>query len=129
MLPDSSRTAGAPGISEPDDLELTRTRDQLVVDGTRDAVLAYRSYRAADLSKRLATSLEKFSGRILLILGGGDIGAQTFKYTASLSFKWRRLLSAKRVKVLELPGANHSLRRQEWRDQAASWTLDWLKEF
>ena len=91
--------------------------------------MAYRSYRAADLSKRLAISLEKFSGRVLLILGGGDIGAQTFKYTASLSFKWRRLLSAKRVKVLELPGANHSLKRPEWRDQAASWTLDWLNEF
>jgi len=129
MLSGRCGTAEAPGIPQSDDLDLITTRDQLVVDGTRDAVMAYRSYRAADLSKRLAISLEKFSGRVLLILGGGDIGAQTFKYTASLSFKWRRLLSAKRVKVLELPGANHSLKRPEWRDQAASWTLDWLNEF
>jgi alpha-beta hydrolase superfamily lysophospholipase len=112
------------GSQEPDrDLG---TAEQPTALGNEDAVLAYRSYRSPDLSKRLARSLEKFEGKVLIILGGGDVGAQTFKYTASLSFQWRRLLSEKRVTVLELPGANHSLRRREWREQAASWTLDWL---
>lgn len=90
---------------------------------------AYQSYRAPDISKRMAASLETFKGRLLVILGGGDVGARTFKVTTSMSLRWRRLLSAPRVRVLELPEANHSLRRSQWREQAAAWTLAWLKEF
>jgi uncharacterized protein len=124
--PAHSAATESTGGSREADRDLGRT-EQLTAFGNEDAVVAYRSYRAPDLSKRLARSLEKFEGKVLMILGGGDVGAQTFKYTASLSFQWRRLLSAKRVTVLELPGANHSLRRREWREQAASWTLDWLQ--
>lgn len=89
---------------------------------------AYRSYRVPDISKRLAASLGEFTGRVLVILSGKDTGAQAFKHTTSLSFRWRRLLSAKRVRSHELPEANHSLRRPEWRQQAAAYTLDWLRQ-
>ncbi|MGA8763572.1 MAG: hypothetical protein WB562_11965, partial [Candidatus Sulfotelmatobacter sp.] len=67
-------------------------------------------------------------GRVLVILSGKDTGAQAFKHTASLSWRWRRLLSAKRVQSYELPEANHSLRRPEWRKQATAYTIDWLRD-
>ena len=88
---------------------------------------AYRSYRASDISKRLANSLREFNGRVLVILSGRDAGAQAFKQTASLSLHWRQILSSKRVRTEELPAANHSLRRPEWREAAAAHTLHWLK--
>jgi len=31
------------------------------------------------------------------------------------------------VQSHELPEANHSLRRPEWRAQAAAWTIEWLR--
>lgn len=88
---------------------------------------AYRSYRASDISKRLANSLREFNGRVLVILSGKDAGAQAFKRTAWLSLRWRQILSSKRVRTEELPAANHSLRRPEWRDAAAARTLQWLR--
>jgi exosortase A-associated hydrolase 1 len=88
---------------------------------------AYSSYRVSNLSKRLVDSLEKFDGQILLILSGQDTGSRAFKHAASISPRWRRLLSAARVQSHELPDANHSLRRREWREQAATWTVDWMR--
>ena len=108
--------------------ELTPAGDLSGMWGTETAVKAYRSYRSPDMSRRLAGSLEKFKGKVLMILGGGDVGARTFKVTTSMSLQWRRLLSASRVRLLELPEANHSLRRPQWRQQAAAWTIEWLKE-
>jgi alpha-beta hydrolase superfamily lysophospholipase len=89
---------------------------------------AYASYRAPNLSRRLADKLEEFEGQILLILSGNDTGSKAFKHSASISLRWRRILSAPRVQSRELPEANHSLRRPEWRAQAAAWTLDWFRE-
>jgi alpha-beta hydrolase superfamily lysophospholipase len=128
-LPHGSRSHRAPKLgsdyaSEPD----LAISDLSAAAGVEAAIRAYRSYRAPDMSKRLAASLEKFPGRVLLILGGGDVGARTFKITTRMSLRWRRLLSARRVTILDLPGANHSLRLPQWRNQAAAWTLDWLKE-
>ena len=88
---------------------------------------AYASYRVANLSKRLADNLGQFKGNILLILSGKDTGSQAFKHIASISPQWRRLLSAPRVRSHELPESNHSLRRPEWRAQAAAWTMEWVR--
>ena len=89
---------------------------------------AYASYRVPNLSRRLADNLEKFKGGILLILSGQDPGSRAFKHAASISLRWRRLLSAPRVKTHELAESNHSLRRPEWRTQAAAWTIAWMRE-
>jgi exosortase A-associated hydrolase 1 len=88
---------------------------------------AYASYRVPNLSKRLAEKLEEFNGGVLLVLSGKDTGSQAFKHAASISLRWRRLLSAPRVQTRELPESNHSLRRPEWRTQAAAWTMEWLQ--
>jgi uncharacterized protein len=97
--------------------------------GTSAVRRAYCSYRVPDLSRRLAANLEEFKGHVLFIFSGRDPGAQAFKRTASISLRWRRLLLAPRVQTRNLPEANHSLRRPEWRAQAAAWTLGWLQTF
>jgi len=111
------------GLTGPfDDLAASMNLEATAVDQ------AYDSYRVAGLSKRLAEALEIFQGRVLLILSGGDTGAQAFKRMASISWKWRQLLVQSRVESHELPEANHSLRRPEWRGQVADWTVNWLRE-
>jgi uncharacterized protein len=97
--------------------------------GTTAVYRAYCSYRAPDLSKRLVASLARFSGNVLFIFSGADSGSRHFKRVASISPRWRRVLSSARVQTHDLADANHSLRRPEWRAQAAKWTLDWLKTF
>jgi uncharacterized protein len=90
---------------------------------------AYASYRAADVSQRLAASLAQFKGRVLFILSGEDQISRTFSRVALITPGWRRALSSARVETRDLAEANHSLRRPEWRTQAADWTLEWLKAF
>jgi exosortase A-associated hydrolase 1 len=90
---------------------------------------AYASYRAPDLSKRLAAKLAQFKGRVLFIFSGKDDVSRAFKRIASISPRWRRVFSSARVQTRVLPEANHSLRRPEWRAKAADWTLEWLRTF
>jgi exosortase A-associated hydrolase 1 len=127
----SSTTSTTPPVAEgsrtnrgdePDDADISAPRANAAVDR------AYASYRVPDLSKRLAEKLEEFRGGILLILSGKDTGSQAFKHAASISLRWRRLLSASRVQTRELPESNHSLRHPEWRAQAAAWTMEWMRE-
>lgn len=133
-IPSKRGSASSPGIDHLEvnqsvDADLAGAPDFSPMAGTEGVVNAYQSYRAPDISKRMAASLQKFKGKVLVILGGGDVGARTFKVTTSMSLRWRRLLSAERVRVLDLPEANHSLRLPQWREQAAAGTLAWLKEF
>jgi exosortase A-associated hydrolase 1 len=128
--------ASLPGLSDESRLgvnasEAAEDAGQFDISSSRASAAvnrAYASYRAPNLSKRLADALEKFDGGILLILSGQDPGSRAFKHAASISLRWRRLLSAERVRIHDLPESNHSLRRPEWRAQAAAWTLDWVRE-
>jgi len=90
---------------------------------------AYASYRAPDVSQRLAASLAQFKGHVLFIFSGEDQISRAFRRVASISPRWRRAFSSARVETRDLPEANHSLRRPEWRAQAADWTLEWLRTF
>ncbi|HOW75846.1 MAG TPA: hydrolase 1, exosortase A system-associated [Candidatus Competibacteraceae bacterium] len=81
----------------------------------------------AALPERMAESWRRFSGSILLILSGDDLTAAEFRDTTNASRYWRRLLARPQVTLRELPEANHTFSRREWRDQAAAWTREWLK--
>lgn len=85
------------------------------------------SGQAMTLPQRMADSLERFRGRVLVILSGNDLTAQEFEGVVGRSQRWRRLLADPRVSRLNLPGANHTFSRREWRDQVARWTETWLR--
>ena len=119
---EASRTVQNYDLDAADTPDISAPRANTAVDR------AYASYRVPNLSRRLVEKLEAFEGGILLILSGQDTGSRAFKHAASISLRWRRLLAAPRVQSRELPESNHSLRRPEWRAQAAAWTMDWLRE-
>jgi len=93
---------------------------------TPTATRAHLSYRDPHIVEELHRSIEKFSGKTLLILSGADNNAQSFKDLLEASSKWQALFSPPRVRRHDLPGADHSFRRPQWRQQVESWTLDWL---
>ena len=99
----------------------------------RSALGLVRAARAATpagasvaLPERLLASLERFDGRVLLMLSGADLTAQEFDDQAISSDAWRRLLATPRVTRHRLDQADHTCSRRAWQDQVADWTRDWL---
>ena len=89
---------------------------------------AARPKRQADsLPNRMEHALRRFNGRVLLILSGKDLTADEFRGVVSGSERWKALLADARVTQRELPEANHTFSRREWRDQVARWTTEWMK--
>ena len=81
------------------------------------------------LPDRMEHALRGFRGRVLLILSGNDLTAQEFKDVVAASSRWQRLLSGDRFTRYDLPEANHTFARREWRDRVARWTEAWVKSF
>lgn len=81
------------------------------------------------LPARMLYGVNAFKGHLLFILSGDDLTASEFKDTLSGSRPWRRSLQAARVTRRDLPGANHTFSRREWRDQVTSWTQEWVNSW
>lgn len=81
----------------------------------------------APFTTRMEEGLHRFRGRVLVILSGNDFTAQEFKDLIAGSASWRRLLAHERVTRHDLAAANHTFARGEWRDQVATWTLDFVR--
>jgi exosortase A-associated hydrolase 1 len=79
------------------------------------------------LPDRMAAGLSQFRGPVLLVLSGNDLTAREFEDAVSGSAVWRRLLGLEWVRRHDLPGADHTLSRREWRDQVTDWTIAWAK--
>jgi len=79
------------------------------------------------LPDRMADGFRRFPGKVLFILSGGDFVAQEFKDLAAGSESWQRLLASDRTTRHDLPGANHTFARRDWRDQVERWTESWVK--
>jgi exosortase A-associated hydrolase 1 len=84
---------------------------------------------ADTLPERMAVGLERFGGRVLLILSGNDLTAKEFCDTSDASVRWRRLLASSRITRHELPQATHTFSRREWRDKVAAWTSTWVQSW
>jgi hypothetical protein len=76
---------------------------------------------------RMFMGLQKFKGNVLFILSGNDLTAAEFKNTVTFSRHWRRLLNQSNISIYEIPEANHTFSKREWRDQVSEWTLEWIK--
>jgi exosortase A-associated hydrolase 1 len=76
--------------------------------------------------RRLLDSLQRFHGRILIILSGDDLTAQEFLDVQRRSDAWRTLLAAPRITQLTLARANHTFSRRVWRDEVAQMCIKWI---
>jgi exosortase A-associated hydrolase 1 len=78
---------------------------------------------------RMARGLRNFKRPALLILSGNDLTAREFADFASADPEWRWLGDCQTVCRRELPGADHTFSRTEWRRQVEQLTLTWLKSW
>lgn len=83
---------------------------------------------ASSLPDRMEAALRGFQGSLLLILSGNDLVAQEFNDLAKRSRNWRRMLEDRRVTRHDLPEANHTFARRDWRNQVERWTEAWVKD-
>ncbi len=81
----------------------------------------------APFTERMENGLRRFRGKVLLILSGNDLTAQEFKDFVAGSARWRRLLEAERVTRHDLPAANHTFGRRDWRENVERWTGAWVE--
>ena len=88
-----------------------------------------RSCDLAPLPERMLYGLSHFPGKVLLIISGNDLTAQEFSDLAKGSREWQKLLGSPRVSRFDLPEANHTFSRREWRDQVAVWTKEWIQSW
>lgn len=82
---------------------------------------------AQDLCSRLRTAWQMFRGNALVILSGDDLVAQEFIRATAQPTEWQTILRSDAVKRVDMPEANHTFSRQEWRDQVSEHTLDFLR--
>lgn len=78
------------------------------------------------LPQRMQEGLERFRGKVLLILSGNDLTAREFCDLAAGSAAWQKLLRAPRIEQRNLAAANHTFSRQDWRGQVGAWTAEWM---
>jgi len=86
------------------------------------------SAAAAPLPERMHAALQRFRGKVLVMLSGADLTAQEFAGLPSGSRDWERLLAERRVTRHTLPAADHTCSRREWHEQVVDWTASWLRE-
>lgn len=84
------------------------------------------TFNIAPLPDRMLDGLSRFKGKVLLILSGNDLTAQEFSDLLKGSGKWQRILESVQIQRCDLPEANHTFSRKDWRDQVATWTREWL---
>jgi len=77
--------------------------------------------------ERMEHGLRGFRGKVLLILSGNDLTAREFKDFVAASKHWQDLLAREGVSRHDLPEANHTFARRDWRDQVERWTETWVK--
>jgi exosortase A-associated hydrolase 1 len=85
-----------------------------------------RTCNLAPLPDRMLDGLSRFKGKILLILSGNDLTSQEFSDLLKGSRKWQRILESVQIQRRDLPDANHTFSKKDWRDQVAAWTKEWL---
>ena len=81
------------------------------------------------LPERMRMALEKFNGRVLLILSGQDLTAREFEDVVQSSLAWQKRLHLPTVTQYHLEQANHTFSQQVWRDQVRNWTANWVKSW
>lgn len=77
--------------------------------------------------ERMRRGWQAFAGPSLVILSGDDFTAGEFRQLCASDPAWRRLLEAPAVRSVNLPEANHTFARAEWRAHVEQATLTWLE--
>jgi len=78
------------------------------------------------LIQRMEDALDRFGGRVLLVISGNDLTAAEFVDASMTSKKLQNLLEEERVTIEKLENADHTFSRKVWRDEVSKLTTDWV---
>jgi exosortase A-associated hydrolase 1 len=79
--------------------------------------------------EHLIARMRSFGGRVLVILSGQDLTALAFRDKVMGTRAWQQMVETGRIARRDLPEANHTFARHEWREQIAQWTLEWMMDW
>jgi len=79
------------------------------------------------LPERLREAQTTFRKPTLLILSGQDLTAREYESRVGESQEWRDWMASSDVSLRNLDEADHTFSRAVWRDQVATWSLDWVR--
>ena len=82
--------------------------------------------RELPLRERMYASWANFKGEVLVLLSGEDLTAKEFSSMVKASSQWRELFDGPCVTKHNLLLANHTFSREEWRDEVAKVTGNWI---
>ncbi len=82
--------------------------------------------KSCAFQSRMLDGLNRFSGRVLLILSGRDLTAQEFTQWIEAHREWRIAISNPRVSSERLPSADHTFSGDEDRSQVEDLTVSWI---
>jgi exosortase A-associated hydrolase 1 len=85
--------------------------------------------REESLPQRMLEGWRQFRGRILLILSGNDLTADEFRTLVAHDTGWQTALAESRVVRCDVPGANHTFSRAEWRERVEQATAQWAQSW
>jgi exosortase A-associated hydrolase 1 len=81
------------------------------------------------LPERMLDGLRRFKGRLFLIISGRDLTSAEFLDVVKRSTEWQILLASSLAGRFDLPEANHTFSSNEWRDQVAVRTAEWIRSW
>jgi exosortase A-associated hydrolase 1 len=106
---------------------MRRTPAPAVAIQAENTAEAMPAVAAPPLGPRLYAGLQRFQGRVLLVISPGDLTAMEFLELAGSTNAWRKLMQSPRITRRDLAGADHTFSSRAWRDQVAEWTGQWLR--
>lgn len=84
--------------------------------------------RHGSLPERMLDGLQRFRGRIMLVMSGRDFVAKEFDDLVKASPQWQMQLESHNTQRHDLEFADHTFSTSAWRDQVAAWGIAWLHE-
>jgi exosortase A-associated hydrolase 1 len=85
--------------------------------------------RELPLTEGLLLGLQRFQGRLLLVLSGRDLIAKEFDQLLKDSPAWQQALAAKPVQRQDMADGDHTFSSAEQRGQVLAWGQAWLESW
>jgi exosortase A-associated hydrolase 1 len=81
-----------------------------------------------DYIERMLTGLQQFQGRVLIVLSGNDLVAKEFISLTRQDARWQKACGRPYIRQQHIAEANHTFSSQQWRNQVATLTVQWLTQ-
>jgi len=108
---------------------LKRTRVKVVPESENFDVVSKNisADNNASLPVKVFEGLSSFSGNLMFIISGNDLTAAEFMDAISKDKKWENFMRSAKVKMMEVPEADHTFSRRVFMDEVIDETASWIK--